>query len=776
MTLDEASGLYTGTWKLPKGTYKYKVAIGGNWDVDYGAGGKLKGPDVEYTVDEERDVTFFYNPTTHQFFNTASDPIITLPGDFNATLGCQPIGTFDSNWNPACLATLMFPSGDGNYTFSTAKIPQGSYLVKVAHGKSWAENYGPNGVPNSSENYKFDVGKNKLLTFSYNSGNHLLNISQGEVPLAGQGERTAYWVDETTFAWPGVLTGGKTDLKFELWGGNAKLERSEGNVVGDGAVKIADLSHSKAELSSEQLKNRNHLKGFETLKVNLPRKNVEEALKGNLAILVKDPSGTPLAFTGLQIAGVLDALYAKDARAGKDLGLTFKDGVPTFTLWAPTAKSVALQLFDNGEGTGSPTSTPMERQADGTWVLTGKADWKNKAYMYDVEVFAPTTEKIEHNVVSDPYSVGLTVDSKHSVVVDLKDPAFMPEVWKKNKAPVITNDASRSIYELHVRDFSIQDESVPQKLRGTYEAFALDDTAGVKHMRELAQAGMNMVHILPTFDIATIPEKRAGQKVAKIPAAAPDSEEQQKAVMEVADEDGFNWGYDPYHYMTPEGSYASDENQSGGKRSAAYRQMIGALHGMGYQVILDQVFNHTAQSGQGEKSVLDKAVPGYYHRLNYNGTVANSTCCENVATENAMAEQLMVDTVVTLARDYHIDAFRFDLMGHHSRENMLAIQAGLAELTMAKDGIDGKNVCMYGEGWNFGDDVQNNKRFYQASQGQLDGTGIGSFNDRLRDAVHGGNGFDKNKSQGQGFGTGQYTDPNQFNSKSDDQLWSLRHN
>ncbi|MEW6870219.1 pullulanase-type alpha-1,6-glucosidase [Trueperella pyogenes] len=775
LTLDGASGLYRGTWKLPKGDYEYKVAIGGSWDVDYGAGGKPKGDNVKYTVNEEKDVTFFYNPNTHQFFNTVSDPIITLPGTINSILGCKPIGEFKEDWNPACLATLMFPTADGNYTFSTARIPQGNYEVKVAHGQSWSENYGQGGSANGS-NYQFTVGDNKLVTFSYNSGNHLLDISQGEIPLAGQGERTAYWVDETTFAWPGILTGGRSDLKFELWGGNAKLAPSGGKVVGEGAKKIADLTHSKAGLSDDRLKNRNHLKGFETLKINVSREAAEEALKGNLAILAKDLSGTPIAFTGLQIPGVLDALYATEARAGKDLGLTFKEGIPTFTLWAPTAKSVSLQLFDGDKGTGTPTSKEMTRQSDGTWTLTGAADWKNRAYLYDVEVFAPTTEKIEHNIVSDPYSVGLTVDSKQSVVVDLKDPAFMPEIWKANKAPRMRNEASRSIYELHVRDFSIQDESVPQHLRGTYEAFALDDSAGVRHLRELAKAGMNMIHLLPTFDIATIPEKRADQKVAKIPAAAPASADQQAAVMAVADEDGFNWGYDPYHYMTPEGSYASEGNQNGGRRSAAFRQMIGGLHKMGYQVILDQVFNHTAQSGQGEKSVLDKVVPGYYHRLNYNGTVAKSTCCENVATENAMAEQLMVDTVVTLARDYHIDAFRFDLMGHHSRSNMEAIQKALSELTLDKDGIDGKSIYLYGEGWNFGDDVKDNKRFHQAAQGQLDGTGIGSFNDRLRDAVHGGNGFDKNKSQGQGFGTGQYTDPNQLNSKNDEQLRSLRHN
>ncbi|WIM08641.1 DUF3372 domain-containing protein [Trueperella bernardiae] len=776
LTLDEASGLYMGTWKLPKGSYQYKVAIGGSWDVDYGAGGVPKGQNVAYTLDEETDVTFFYNPVSHKFFNTATDPIVTLPGNFNATLGCQPSGDFGADWNPACLATLMFPNGDGTYTFSTSKIAQGDYQVKVAHGRGWAENYGPGGTPNSADNYHFTVGANKLITFTYRISDHVLEISEGDVPVAGQGERTAYWVDESTFAWPGALTGGRTDLTFELWGGTGALSVANGAVAGDGATKLAKMTHSSSGLSSEQLKNRGHLRGYETLTVAMERSAVEEALRGNLAILAKDASGTPVAFTGLQIPGVLDALYASAAREAGGLGVHFNDGVPTLKLWAPTAKSVALQLFDSEDATGDPASLPMEHQADGTWTITGESAWKNRAYRYDVEVFVPSTNQVEHNVVTDPYSVGLTVDSTHSVLVDLSDPDYMPTLWQTSEAPVITNDSARSIYELHVRDFSIGDTTVPEKLRGTYEAFALEDSAGVKQLRELAAAGMNMVHILPTFDIATIPEKRAEQKVASVPDAGAASSEQQAAVMAVADEDGFNWGYDPYHYMTPEGSYAAEENQSGANRTMAYREMVGALHSMGYQVILDQVFNHTAQSGQGEKSVLDKVVPGYYHRLNADGTVANSTCCENLATENAMAEQLMVDSVVTLARDYKIDAFRFDLMGHHSRANMEAIQAGLAQLTPEKDGVDGKNIYMYGEGWNFGDDVQNNKRFEQATQGQLDGTGIGSFNDRLRDAVHGGSGFDSNKSQGQGFGNGQYTDPNALNSASDDQLASLRHN
>ncbi len=186
--------------------------------------------------------------------------------------------------------------------------------------------------------------------------------------------------------------------------------------------------------------------------------------------------------------------------------------------------------------------------------------------------------------------------------------------------------------------------------------------------------------------------------------------------------------------------------------------MVGAIHQDGLRVVLDQVFNHTAASGQADKSVLDQVVPGYYHRLDATGAVQTSTCCQNVATEHAMGEKLMVDSVVSWAKNYKVDGFRFDLMGHHSRANMLAVRAGLDALTLKRDGVDGKSIYLYGEGWNFGE-VADNALFTQATQGQLGGTHIGTFSDRLRDAVRGGGPFDEDPRR-QGFGSGEATDPN----------------
>jgi pullulanase-type alpha-1,6-glucosidase len=213
----------------------------------------------------------------------------------------------------------------------------------------------------------------------------------------------------------------------------------------------------------------------------------------------------------------------------------------------------------------------------------------------------------------------------------------------------------------------------------------------------------------------------------------------------------------------------------GGSRTTEFRTMVGALHSDGLQVVLDQVFNHTAASGQDDQSILDRVVPGYYHRLNAVGGVETSTCCQNIATEHAMAERMMVDSVVTWARDYKVDGFRFDLMGHHSVESMQAVRDALDSLTIRHDGVDGSKVYLYGEGWNFGE-VADNALFTQATQGQLGGTGIGTFSDRLRDAVRGGGPFDEDPRI-QGFGSGAYTDANgaAVNGDNAQQLATLQH-
>ena len=205
----------------------------------------------------------------------------------------------------------------------------------------------------------------------------------------------------------------------------------------------------------------------------------------------------------------------------------------------------------------------------------------------------------------------------------------------------------------------------------------------MRHLEALADAGLTHVHLLPVFDIATVDEDRSTHLAPPCDLASfpRDSAEQQACIAQVRAQDGFNWGYDPWHYTAPEGSYAT--NPQGAARTTEFRSMVKSLNDAGLRVVMDVVYNHTNAAGQAEKSVLDRIVPGYYHRLLEDGTLATSTCCANTATEHAMMEKLMVDSIVTWARDYKVDGFRFDLMGHHSKANLLAVRAALDELTLA---------------------------------------------------------------------------------------------
>ena len=771
----DATGVYSATFTLPAGDYQYKVAEGGSWDTAFGAGGAAGGANISYTLNETTSVTFYYDRATHRVWNTATDQTVTLPGTFQMSLGCS------ENWQAQCLAPLLEPVGDGTYTYSTTALPEGDYEFKVAIGGSDNENYGQDGAVGGA-NYQFATKANKLVTFTYDSSTHKVAIASADAPVAGNGEQRAYWVSANTLAWPtSLLPEGVT--RAQVLDGSAALSYElvtapEGGAgLSDGAVTGATTTALSVagDLPAEVTTAHPNLNGYIALNAPIDEAVAREALTGQIAVAQK--SGESInAFTGVQIAPVLDSLYA-EAATQASYGVNWNEaGNPTFALWAPTAKSVALVSWNTSTPSGSDADIPGDglrteavRGDDGRWSVDNAAGeiHEGAQYLWEVSVYVPETGKVEKNLVTDPYSVSLTVDSTRSVAVNMNNPSTVPAVWTNSKAPVIQDDAQRSIYELHVRDFSAADTSVPEYMRGTYMAFTQFESNGMRHLDELARAGMNTVHLLPTFDIATIPEKRADQKTPAIPEdAGPASEEQQAAVSAVADQDAYNWGYDPLHWMAPEGSYATSSHQNGGARVREFRSMVGGLHSIGMQVVLDQVYNHTPAAGQSASSILDRVVPGYYQRLNASGGVETSTCCSNVATENAMSEHLMIDSMIHWAKYYHVDGFRFDLMGHHPAAEMKRAKEALKSLTLEKDGVDGSRLYIYGEGWNFGE-VANNALFTQATQGQLDGTGIGAFNDRLRDAVHGGGPFDEDHRVFQGFGSGAFSDFNGLDTRSE---------
>jgi pullulanase-type alpha-1,6-glucosidase len=549
---------------------------------------------------------------------------------------------------------------------------------------------------------------------------------------------------------------------------------ADGAVTGTADDELA-ATYDDAGLTADQLARFPALTGFLALHLSAGGDAVRHALTGQLRLSVATGSGddaTLVAFTGVQIPGVLDDLYAT-AAATRALGVSWKRGVPTLAVWAPTAQQVSV-LLDPASSGGTAQSLAATRQSDGTWTLAGKSSWKNRGYLYELTV--PAAEGVVVNQVTDPYSVALTTNSTRSVIVDLDDASLAPRQWSTTASPTIANESARTIYELHVRDFSETDTSVPPALRGTYDAFALTGTNGMNHLAALAKAGLNTVQLQPVFDFATVNEDRTTwqEPACDLPSLPPSSDTQQACTSAVASTDGFNWGYDPFHYLAAEGSYAVNPN--GGARVRELRTMVGGLHAAGLQVVVDQVFNHTSASGQSDASVLDRVVPGYYQRLDAKGAVYTSTCCSNVATEHAMAGKLMVDGVVLWAEQYKVDGFRFDLMGFHSVENMEAVRAALDALTPRKNGVDGTKIALYGEGWNFGE-VANNALFTQAIQGQLGGTGIGTFNDRLRDGVRGGSPVDSSSVQKQGWGSGLGTDPNGLavNGTPDEQAAALAH-
>nr|WP_234363616.1 pullulanase-type alpha-1,6-glucosidase [Streptomyces sp. TN58] len=549
----------------------------------------------------------------------------------------------------------------------------------------------------------------------------------------------AVWIDRDTVAWNAPATAASVQL---LASRDGAVKAENGTLTGPAQW----LRLGRTELTAAQKQKFPHLAAYTAYSVDpRDRDRVREALRGQLVASARAANGAVLAATGVQLAGVLDDLYATTAA----LGPVFKDGRPTLSVWAPTAQQVSLELDGR-------TVAMRRDDATGVWSVRGERSWTGKPYRYAVTVWAPSTRQVVRNLVTDPYSTALTADSTHSLAVDLADPKLAPPGWKQLRKPAAVPFTSAQIQELHIRDFSVADRTSGHP--GQYLAFTDTGSAGMRHLRGLAGAGTSYVHLLPAFDIGTIPEKPADrtEPACDLTVYAPDSQEQQACVAAAAAKDSYNWGYDPLHYTVPEGSYASDPN--GTARTVEFRRMVQSLNGAGLRTVMDVVYNHTVAAGQSDKSVLDRIVPGYYQRLLADGSVATSTCCANTAPENAMMGRLVVDSVVTWAKEYKVDGFRFDLMGHHPKANILAVRAALDALTPAKDGVDGKKIVLYGEGWNFGE-IADDARFVQATQKNMAGTGIATFSDRARDAVRGGGPFDEDPRV-QGFASGLFTAPN----------------
>lgn len=380
-----------------------------------------------------------------------------------------------------------------------------------------------------------------------------------------------------------------------------------------------------------------------------------------------------------------------------ELGASYSKDKTIFRVWSPIAEKVALNLYSEGVGNNLIEKNLMILQDKGVWNFTRTGDLDGVFYTYEITVNGKTNE------TQDIYSKAVGVNGNRSMVVDLLK--TNPESWEKDKRPYIKNQTDAIIYELHLRDISM-DEDSGIKLRGKFLSLTETGTknlygeaTGLDHIKEL---GVNAVHILPAFDFASIDESNLNSNE-------------------------YNWGYDPKNYLAPEGSYSSNP-YSGTARIREMKEMIKSFHNENIAVIMDCVFNHTYEY---ENSSFNKTVPNYYYRQDEHGKViANSQCKNDTASERFMFKKYMIDAVTYWAKEYHMDGFRFDLMGLHDIDTMNEIRHALDKIS--------PNILMYGEGWNLGDEITitDDEKAIKVNARKLDSR-IAFFSDDIRDGIRG---------------------------------------
>ncbi len=569
-----------------------------------------------------------------------------------------------------------------------------------------------------------------------------------QIASAGLYQLQAFWIDRTTVAIP--ANGYQSSSKYSLvYSTSAALSvASTGALTGGTAIPLTPGKFTATEAARFP-----QLAGYSVF--NLPSSTTSatlaQALTGQIVVMGANATGSLTYVNGVQDAGVLDDLFYYPGR----LGAVFANGQPTISLWAPTAQTVSLLLYKN-EADTVPAQTVHMTETNGVWSVAGESSWKGEYYLYSVSVYVPSLQQIVTNVVPDPYSADVALNFSKTHIIDLADESTKPLGWNASFSPPLFSKSDLSVYELHIREFSVADASVPAAYQGTYLAFTDPTSHGMTHLQRLAAAGLKAVHLMPSMVTGSVNEdKSQWQSPGDLSGNPPDGTQQQAAVTAVQNSDGYNFGYDPVLYFAPNGGYAFNPNN----RVQEYREMVMGLHNTGLRVVQDVVFNHTYASGENPTSVLDEIVPDYYYRLNAQGVIDTASCCSDTASEHRMMEKLMIDNVVQNAIQYKIDGFRFDDMSLHFVYNMQDIEQALGSLTLARDGVDGSKIYIYGEGFL---NAETAALGVNATQQNLYGTGIGTFNDRIRDGIRGGSSFDITTEQVQGFATGLFTDPSAY--------------
>jgi len=696
-----------------------------------------------------------------------SNPNALLPG-YARIHYYRPDGNY-SNWSVYAFEDTAEYTGDysDGLTFVTSTDSYGAYfdiaLIANAQQIGFIVHNTSTGVKDPGPNMYLNVSTNLQAWVISGSATVYTSVpTPAEILASLLNVEQAYWLDRQRVAIQPqyAQTGDTYSISFSLTGG---LAVTPTGITGGTNIPLA----VGGSLTPNELYRYPQLSGYTVLTIppNIQLPEIQTALKGQLAFSAVNSSGALTYATGLQFAGALDDLYYYPGRLGVVFHHDDQHGwrdwpdddncAIKIKLWAPTAQSVLLDIFNHESDTSPAAVIPMHNH-NGVWVADGTPNWRDKYYLYSVKVWVPSDSAVDTNLTSDPWSIDIALNGTKSRITDLDSDETKPSGWDESTSPPLQTFSDMSVYELHIRDFSINDSTVPAAHRGYYAAFTDQNSDGMKHLRALANSGLKAVHILPSFHFASVNEDKSTWIIPTgLAQYPPDGTQQQAAVTASQTSPAYNWGYDPVHYMTPEGSYAINPDN----RVREYRTMVEGIHNAGLRVIQDVVFNHTNASGEGPNSNLDEVVPNYYHRLDANGNLEEGSCCPDTAAEHKMMEKLIIDSLVLNATQYKIDGFRFDIMSFMFTYNMTDIQKALRALTPEKDGVDGSKIYLYGEGFNFGD-TESNAIGPNASQVNLYGFGIGTFNDRIRDGIRGGSPFTDERVQG--FATGLLTDSSDY--------------
>ena len=775
MTLN-ADGLYEKVYaNVPAGKHEFKVTDG-TWDNSWGDNGN----NYVFETTEEQNVIILFNEETKEI------QVITSEIGVHYTVA----GTTDLcgiDWTPGQEANKMIHWGNGLYKKTFKSVPAGKHEFKVTDG-TWSNSWGDNG-----NNFVFETAKLQNVTITFDAATKEINVilSQATAPdpvlptepveyditinvhyyrpdgdytdwsvhmwngayslsssrkfadetvsYDGKQWKVATYYADASDTWVGFIvkkgdwllkdpdgdrhidisdvTGGTVDV-YAVAGSALEdfvTDKSQATMGGKITAAVYDYKTSTIEVSMSYPLDDVTVDTFtlEGPDGQMTISKVEKVDDKTYVItyegIIDEMNVYTLYYNDVPCVVTIPNTYSSEdfeaeyTYTGNDLGATWTAGATTFRVWAPTAAAVSVNLYKSGTAGTDDLIKSVEMTADvqGTWLVTVEGDLNGTYYTYSVTRKGETVEAV------DPYARTTGVNGNRAMVINLD--STDPAGWANDKYVTQSRYTDAVIWELHVRDFSI-DASSGMANKGKYLAFTERGTTvpgtgistGVDYMKEL---GINYVHLLPVYDINSVDETAGG----------------------------YNWGYDPKNYNVPEGSYSTDP-YNGAVRVNEFKQMVQSLHNAGIGVIMDVVYNHVADA---EGFCFNQIVPGYFSRIHDDGSYqSNSGCGNDTATERSMVSKYIVDSVLYWAEEYHIDGFRWDLVGLIDYETINAVMAAVHKVN--------PNIIFYGEGWEMCSwttkDGYVGKMTTQANDTKVN-TSAGTFaffNDTIRNVIHGG--------------------------------------